>query len=92
MPFAAQAPPAASKWARAGFTCRAHVLESFPDPQATARRLVDRLSPDDADALVFDYVGFPTATLEAVAELTRLPVFELGRLAVQTLEGLLEAP
>jgi len=44
----------------------------------------------NADALVIDYVGFPaTALKQAQAELD-IPVFDLGYLAIDSLERCLE--
>lgn len=46
----------------------------------------------DAEALVFDYVGFPSATLGEVAVRIEIPVFDLGHLALDELEKILSDP
>lgn len=89
VPFAAQAPPAARKWEEAGFTCRMHRLDERREPTSVADWVSDQVTGTDADALVFDYVGFPAATLDEVAIQIDLPVFDLGHLAVAALERIL---
>jgi hypothetical protein len=42
--------------------------------------------------LVFDYVGFPSATLGEVAVRIEIPVFDLGHLALDELEKILSDP
>jgi protein AroM len=87
VPFAAQARPAARKWERAGFSCRTLALDGKPDDVSVARWLT--LQVPDADALVFDYVGFPSRILDEVAAQVSVPVFDLGHLALDALEQIL---
>jgi hypothetical protein len=49
------------------------------------------LHATSADALVFDYVGFPAAISDEVAAEIDTPVFDLGHLAMNALEGKLTA-
>jgi hypothetical protein len=89
VPFTAQAAPAARKWEAAGFSCRVHVFgESGGRP--LTRWLADRLGKTSADALVFDYVGSPAEVLESVGPEIEIPVFALGRLAIDALERTLQ--
>ena len=87
VPFGAQAGPAARKWEQAGFPCRALALDSKPDDLSIARWLAPQVT--DADALVFDYVGFPSRILDEVAAELSVPLFDLGHLALDTLEQML---
>jgi len=87
VPFAAQARPAARKWERAGFSCRTLALDAKPDDVSVARWLAPRVT--DADALVFDYVGFASRILDEVAAEVSVPVFDLGHLALDALEQML---
>jgi len=87
VPFAAQARPAARKWERAGFSCRTLALDAKPDDVSVARWLAPRVA--DADALVFDYVGFASRILDEVAAEVSVPVFDLGHLALDALEQML---
>ena len=90
VPFAAQVISSVRKWEAAGFSCRAHVL---PDRSASGfmeRWLPESVGETSADALVIDYVGLPgTALKEAQAEID-IPVFDLGHLAIDSLERHLE--
>ena len=89
VPFGAQAVPSARKWEAAGFSCRIHVFgESVGKP--FTRWLADRLAKTSADALVFDYVGFSAVILERVGAEIDIPVFALGRLAIDALERTLQ--
>ena len=87
VPFAAQAGPAAQKWEQAGFSCRTLSLDGKPGDVSVARWLAPQVT--DADALVFDYVGFPSRILDEVAAELSVPVFDLGHLALDTLEQML---
>ncbi len=91
VPFAAQASSALSKWRRADFVCRAHVLGEQAGDASVALWLSDRLAGTSAEAVVFDYVGFPSAILEDLRERIDLPVFDLGHLGLDALERALEA-
>lgn len=91
VPFAAQAAPAARKWETAGFTCRMQVLAAKPEERPAARWLVDRLAGASADAVLFDYVGFPVEILEVVQREIGIPVFDAGHLAVGELQRTLRA-
>jgi hypothetical protein len=89
VPFEGQAAPSARKWEAAGFSCRIHVFgESGGKP--FTRWLADRLAKTSADALVFDYVGFSAVILERVGAEIDIPVFALGRLAIDALERTLQ--
>ncbi len=91
VPFGAQTAPALDKWMAAGFTGRAHDLEALPRGVSLARWLAHRLEHSDADAVVFDYVGFPAKLLDAVAVHVELPVFDLGHIAMDALEKVLDS-
>lgn len=91
IPFAAQANPAVRKWEAAGFACRAHVLGDKSADRPVARWLAERLAGTSADALVFDYVGFPAAILEKVGAEIELPVLDLGGTAMDALEKTLDS-
>ncbi len=90
VPFTAQAPAAVRKWEAAGFSCRVHLLDERPEGESVATWLSGRTG--DADALVFDYVGFPSTILAAVAGEIAMPVFDLGHLAFDALELILNRP
>ncbi len=92
VPFTAQAAPAVDKWGAAGFGCRVHVFEERPRHHPVGEWAAGLVSGSRAQALVFDYVGMRAAIIdEAVRRLDR-PVFELGRLALDALQEILEAP
>ena len=68
VPFQAQAPPAVAKWVSKGFEVRPHVVaDRIPEAPLEAW-LAGRVSEADADAIVFDYVGFPSDALSKTAE------------------------
>ena len=92
VPFAAQAAPAMEKWAEEGFTCRVHVLAERPLELTFPAWVSGLVGEGDAEALVFDYVGFPSATLGEVAVRIEIPVFDLGHLALDELEKILSDP
>jgi hypothetical protein len=91
VPFREQERPALQKWEASGFSCRTHVLGDQPDDLSVTRWLSGRLHATSADALVFDYVGFPAAIADEVAAEIDMPVFDLGHLAMNALEGKLTA-
>ncbi|MDE3004126.1 MAG: AroM family protein [Gemmatimonadota bacterium] len=89
VPFQAQAPPAVAKWVSKGFEVRPHVLaDRIPEAPLEAW-LAGRVSEADADAIVFDYVGFPSDALSKTAEAAALPVFDLGHMALDALHDAL---
>jgi hypothetical protein len=90
VPFAGQAVPAADKWGAAGFGCRVHALTEKPGHRPAAEWISGLVARTRAQALVFDYVGFPADLLDDVAAEVDLPVFELGRLALDALERTLD--
>jgi hypothetical protein len=90
VPFTAQATPSAHKWEAAGFSCRMHALGEKSASGSTVQWLSDRVAATRADALVFDYVGFPAAMLHEVADEVDIPVFDLGHLALDALARTLQ--
>lgn len=92
VPFEAQGQPAARKWTIAGFepAC-VHALSDKPSATSIPEWVSAWASGADADAVVFDYVGFPTDVLDDVAAATGLPVIDLGRLALEGLAEMLRA-
>jgi len=86
VPFVSQAAPAVEKWADAGFVCRAHVLAERPSEIALPEWVSGLVGEGDAEALVFDYVGFPSDTLGRIAAQLEVPVLDVGRLALDVLE------
>jgi hypothetical protein len=89
VPFRAQAGPAEGKWTAAGFTSRTHVLAERPGEVDLATWVANRVEAGDADAVIFDYVGFPSDLLSEVAARIGIPVFDLGHLALDALEEIL---
>ena len=86
VPFHAQVIPAARKWQAAGFgPCRVRALTEKPSGTVLAPWIASWASAPDADAVVFDYVGFPADLLDGVAAGTGLPVFDLGHLTLDRL-------
>lgn len=90
VPFTDQAPPALEKWTAAGFRCRSHVLTERPASEPLAPWLAERAGNDGADAVVFDYVGFSSDALREIAARITIPVFDLGHLALDALQELLD--
>jgi AroM protein len=90
LPFRAQESPAVRKWEAAGLECWPHVVAEAPAGMSLAEWLSRRTAGTGADAVVFDYVGFPPATLDEVRAEIGLPVFDLGELALDALEQLLD--
>ena len=86
VPFADQAAPAVSKWGAAGFGCRAHVFAERPRHRTATAWVSGLVRQSRAQALVFDYVGLPGDIVDEVAAALELPVFDLGRLALDALE------
>jgi hypothetical protein len=91
VPFEDQADPASRKWTSAGFVCRAHVLGRRPAAKAIAPWVESLVRGGDADAIVFDYVGFPPEEVRGVAARVETPVVDLGLLAIDALEEILGA-
>jgi len=86
VPFADQAPPAMDKWGAADFACRAHVFAEKPRHLTVTEWLSGLVRTTRAQALVFDYVGFPAAMFHEVRAEIGIPVFDVGRLALHALE------
>lgn len=89
VPFRAQASPAVRKWEAAGFRCRAHDLGAKPRSVPVADWVQGCAGGADADAFVFDYVGLPSGVFDAAAAALDIPVFDLGRVATDTLAEVL---
>ncbi len=89
VPFVAQAEPAARKWRAAGLRCRTHVMAERPQGRPVGGWLGERTARSSADAVVFDYVGFPAAILTDVRATVGVPVLDVGRLAIDELARLL---
>jgi hypothetical protein len=93
VPFREQALPAQRKWVAAGFdSCAVRALTERPDGTAPAEWIASWAGEAHADVVVFDYVGFPSGTLDAVAAGTGLPVIDLGHLTLDLLADTLHAP
>lgn len=91
VPFAAQATSSVRKWEAAGFSCRAHVLgKSSMSGWCVEGWLPQSVGETSADALVIDYVGFPATALKQAQTEIDIPVFDLGYLAIDSLERCLE--
>jgi hypothetical protein len=90
VPFADQAAPAMDKWGAGGFACRAHVFTEKPRHRSLTEWLSGLVRGTRAQALVFDYVGFPADTFDEVAAAVPVPVFDLGHLAMNALEETLK--
>jgi protein AroM len=91
VPFAAQEAPASHKWRAAGFVPQTHVLGARPAEQSLADWAGHRMGAAAADALIFDYVGFAAEVIAELEAAVGLPAFELGRLAYDRLEAILDA-
>ena len=92
VPFAAQEGPAEGKWIAEGFgPCRVRALNEKPPGKSMGEWVASWAVGADADAdvhaeaVVFDYVGFPSDILDEVAAGTGLPVIDLGHLALDLL-------
>ena len=90
VPFQDQASPALEKWAAAGFSARTHVLTDRPASEPLTPWLAECAGNGGADALVFDYVGFSSDALREIAARIEIPVFDLGHLALDALQELLD--
>jgi protein AroM len=90
VPFAAQATPSAHKWEAAGFSCRMHALGEKSANLSAVRWLSDRMAATRADAVLFDYVGFPVEMFHEVAGEVDIPVFDLGHVALDALARTLQ--
>lgn len=91
VPFTAQAGPAMDKWAAADFACRAHVFAEKPRHRSPAEWLAGVVRNSRAHALVFDYVGLPTSIFDEAKARLDLPVFDLGRSALDALAETLDS-
>ncbi len=89
VPFAAQVGPAMVKWVARGFTCRIHAFSERPSDRSLPEWVEDLVAGSRAEAVVFDYVGFPSDALRDVAARIDVPVFDLGHLAMDGLEEIL---
>lgn len=90
VPFADQASPAMDKWGAKGFACRAHVFTEKPRHRSLTEWLSGLVRGARAQALIFDYVGFPADILDELAVAVHVPVFDLGHLAMDALEETLK--
>jgi len=91
VPFADQAEPAMDKWGAADFACRAHVFAEKPRHRSSTEWLAGLVRSSRAHALVFDYVGLPASIFDEVRAGLDLPVFDLGRLALDALAETLDS-
>ena len=89
VPFAAQVGPAKAKWVTRGFTCRVQAFSEKPSDRSLPGWAEDLVGGSGAEALVFDYVGFPSDALRDVAARINVPVFDLGYLAMDGLDEIL---
>ena len=89
VPFAAQVGPAMAKWVTRGFPCRVHAFSERPSDRSLPEWAEDLVADSSAEALVFDYVGFPSDALRDVAARIDVPVFDLGHLAMDVLDEIL---
>ena len=92
VPFEEQASPSARRWRASGHPCRTHAMDSKPATQPVASWLKDRCEGQRADAIVFDYVGFPPGVLTDVSTELALPVLDLGHVAIAALRRILSTP
>lgn len=90
VPFTGQADPARAKWSAEGFEIRTHALSQRPHDTPLPDWLSGQLRDRGADAVVFDYVGFPSDALRDVTARIELPVFDLGHLALDALQEMLD--
>ena len=67
------------------------MLADRPIDRSLSTWVSEWVESGDAEALVFDYVGFPSRELSAVAAVLEVPVFDLGHLALDALEEMLDA-
>jgi len=74
------------KWGAADFACRAHVFAEKPGHLTVTEWLSGLVRTARAQALVFDYVGFPAAMFDEVRTEIGIPVVDVGRLALHALE------
>ena len=87
VPFEAQAGPAERKWRAAGFApTRVRAWTEKPRTASLPGWIASWAPGTGADALVFDYVGHPPGSLDAVAAASGLPVIDPGHLALDALE------
>ncbi|MGI9626369.1 MAG: hypothetical protein ACR2QM_06000, partial [Longimicrobiales bacterium] len=91
VPFEAQATPAMDKWTEAGFTCDVQALAARTTDLPLSEWVSGLVRDSGAEALVLDYVGFPSSTLGEVTARLEIPVFDLGHLAFDATEEILGA-
>lgn len=85
-----QRDPAQHQWTEAGFEPVIWSMEARPASLPVEHGLPFLASNQaDLSALVFDYVGYPLDTVRRVQAGVRLPVLDLGHLAVAALEAML---
>jgi hypothetical protein len=89
VPFAAQAAPARRKWEKAGFVPRVHALADRAAEVSIGSWLQEAFGVSRSEALVLDYVGLPAELSGAVTEYSDVPVFDVGRVALDALEVML---
>ncbi len=90
VPTDAQRGPAADKWRAVGMTPVVWSMATKPVGDSPAAWLAPLLATHAGlSAVVFDYVGYPRDVVGEVRARVRLPVLELGHLAVAALEALL---
>jgi protein AroM len=87
-----QRAPALEKWANAGVEPIVLSVEAKPVNESLAEWLVERSGDlPDVSALVLDYVGYPIELLRHLQSNLRVPVVDLGHLAVAVAEALVTA-
>ncbi len=88
VPIDDQRRPAELKWKSAGFSVDVRVFLSQPEDLAVF--VTENVG--EAQAVVFDYVGLPAASLDSVRESVTIPVVDLGHLMAGVLRSLLDSP
>ena len=82
--------PAARKWTDAGFHPTIRSMEGKRTNQSLEGWITSHLSEADrGEALILDYVGHPRDEIARVQAALKIPVIDLGHLAVAALEAML---
>lgn len=84
-PVAAQIEPIRVRWAAAGFQPTVWTDSLAKQDALFQTQLHKQIETHQLQAIVLDYVGYPAAQVAQLQQLSPIPVFDLGQLAMQTL-------
>lgn len=88
-PIREQEIPIRQRWLKAGFQPTVWTADLTQPDAHFAQQLQSHIKTHNLECIVLDYVGHSVADVRQVQSMTRLPVIDVGQLAMTTLAGAL---